>query len=104
MPAEVKKEIRLEIARVLFLDVVGYSKLLVDGQRVVIDELNAVVRQTDEYQQAESANRLIKIPTGDRMALVFYSSPEDERATAGRNCLRMTFEIFDQTLLATSID
>jgi TolB-like protein/class 3 adenylate cyclase/Tfp pilus assembly protein PilF len=77
MAAEVKKEIRLEIAHVLFLDVVGYSKLLVDEQRTVIDELNGVVRQTDEYQQAESAGRLIKIPTGDGMALVFYSSPED---------------------------
>jgi hypothetical protein len=82
MPAEVKKEIRLEIAHVLFLDVVGYSKLLVDEQRVVIDELNVVVRRTDEYQQAESANGLIKIPTGDRMALVFHSGPEVERATA----------------------
>jgi TolB-like protein/Tfp pilus assembly protein PilF len=77
MAIEVKKEIRLEIAHVLFLDIVGYSKLLVDEQRPVIDELNAVVRQTDEYQQAESAGRLIKIPTGDGMALVFYSSPED---------------------------
>ena len=59
MAGEVKKEIRLEIAHVLFLDIVGYSKLLVDEQRTLIDDLNAVVRQTDEYQQAESAGRLI---------------------------------------------
>lgn len=76
MPTEVKKEIRLEIAHVLFIDVVGYSKLLVDEQRSVIDELNSLVRETDEYREAESAGRLIKIPTGDGMALVFYSSPE----------------------------
>lgn len=76
MAVEIKKEIALEIAHVLFLDVVGYSKLLVDEQRAVIDELNSVVRETDEYREAESAGRLIKIPTGDGMALVFYSSPE----------------------------
>jgi TolB-like protein/cytochrome c-type biogenesis protein CcmH/NrfG len=76
MPAEVKKEIRLEIAHVLFIDVVGYSKLLVNQQRAIIDELNSVVRETDEYREAESVGRLIKIPTGDGMALVFYSSPE----------------------------
>jgi TolB-like protein/class 3 adenylate cyclase/Tfp pilus assembly protein PilF len=76
MATEVKKEIRLEIAHVLFIDVVGYSKLLVDEQRSVIDELNRVIRQTDEYGEAESAGQLIKIPTGDGMALVFYSNPE----------------------------
>ena len=76
MGSEIKKEIALKIAHVLFLDIAGYSKLLVDEQRAVIDELNAVVRQTDEYQDAESAGQLIKIPTGDGMALVFYSNPE----------------------------
>ena len=76
MAAEVKKEIALEIAHVLFLDVVGYSKLLVDEQRAVVDELNAVVRETDEYREAELAGHLIKIPTGDGMALVFNSTPE----------------------------
>ena len=76
MPSEIKKEIALEIAHVLFLDVVGYSKLLVDEQRAVIDELNRVVRDTDEYREAESAGRLIKIPTGDGMALVFHTTPE----------------------------
>ncbi len=76
MPAEVKKEIQLEIAHVLFIDIVGYSKLLINEQRAAIDELNEVVRVSEQFQKAEAAGRLIKIPTGDGMALVFYTSPE----------------------------
>src|SRR5260370_39801707 len=76
MSAEIKKEIQLEIAQVLFIDIVGYSKLSIYEQRVVVDELTEVVRSSDQYQKAEAADRLIKIPTGDRMALVFYTSPE----------------------------
>src|SRR5881398_1305025 len=76
MPAEVKKEIQLEIAHVLFIDVVGYSKFSINEQGVVVDELTKVVRSSDQYQKAEAAGRLIKIATGDGMALVFYTSPE----------------------------
>src|SRR5438552_14175519 len=76
MPAEVKKEIALEIAHILFVDIVGYSKLSINEQRAAIDELNEVVRNSEELQKAEAAARLIKIPTGDGMALVFYASPE----------------------------
>jgi len=76
MPAEIKKEIQLEIAHVLFTDIVGYSKLSINQQRAVVDELTEVVRSSDQYQKAEAADRLIKIPTGDGMALVFYTSPE----------------------------
>ena len=76
MSAEIKKEIQLEIAHVLFIDIVGYSKLSINQQRAVIDELTEVVRSSDQYQKAEAAERLIKIPTGDGMALVFYTSPE----------------------------
>src|SRR5437773_5171815 len=76
MSAEVKKEIQLEIAHVLFVDIVGYSKLLITGQRTWLDTLNQVVRGTDQFRGAEAAERLIKIPTGDGMALVFYNSPE----------------------------
>src|SRR5207244_3395467 len=76
MAAEVKKEIELEIAHVLFIDIVAYSKMAIDDQRAAIEELNQVVQSTDEFQKAESANRLLKIPTGDGMALVFYRSPE----------------------------
>src|SRR5437588_11451130 len=77
MSAEIKKEIQLEIAHVLFIDIVGYSKLSINEQRAAIDELNEVVRGSEQFQKAEAAARLIKIPTGDGMALVFYKSPEE---------------------------
>src|SRR5438132_4139660 len=76
MAAEVKKEIQLEIAHVLFTDIVGYSKLPIHQQRAVVERLNEIVRGTDEYQAAESGGRLITIPTGDGITLVFYHSPE----------------------------
>src|SRR5256712_9051323 len=77
MSTEVKKEIELEIAHVLFIDIVGYSKRSINDQRAVVDELNEVVRSSEQFQNAEAAARLIKIPTGDGMALVFYKSPEE---------------------------
>jgi TolB-like protein/Tfp pilus assembly protein PilF len=77
MPAEVKKEIELEIAHVLFLDIVGYSKFSVNEQHARVDELNGIVRLSEQFQKAEAANRILKIPTGDGMALVFYRSPEE---------------------------
>jgi len=76
MAAEIKKEIELEIAHVLFTDIVGYSKLPIHQQRSVVERLNEIVRGTDEFQAAETAERLIKIPTGDGITLVFYHSPE----------------------------
>src|SRR5260370_35030205 len=76
MSTEINKQIEVEIAQVLFIDIVGYSKLSINEQRVVVDELTKVVRSSDQYQKAEAAGRLIKIPTGDGMALVFYTSPE----------------------------
>src|SRR5437763_2958108 len=76
MAAEVKKEIQLEVAHVLFIDIVGYSKLSINEQRAVADELTTIVRGSDQYQKAEAAGRLIKIPTGDGMALVFYTRQE----------------------------
>ena len=77
MAAEIKKEIELEIAHVLFLDIVGYSKLSVNEQHARVDELNGIVRLSEQFQKAEAANRILKIPTGDGMALVFYRSPEE---------------------------
>src|SRR5712691_3106190 len=76
MAAEVKKEIQLEIAHVLFTDIVGYSKLPINQQRALVERLNEIAQGTDEYQAAESAGRLITIPTGDGITLVFYHSPE----------------------------
>ena len=76
MPAQIKSEVKLEIVYVLFLDIVGYSKRLTDEQQALIDQLNRVVRGSATFQTAETAQRLIKIPTGDGMALIFYNSPE----------------------------
>ena len=76
MSAEIKKEIQLEIAHVLFTDIVGYSKLPIHQQRAVVERLNEIVRGSDEYQAAETAGRLITIPTGDGITLVFYQNPE----------------------------
>src|SRR5260370_12768586 len=77
MSTEVKKEIQLEIAHVLFIDIVGYSKLSINEQRAAIDELTQAVRTSEQVQNAEAGARLIKIPTGDGIALVFYKSPEE---------------------------
>src|SRR4026208_182967 len=82
MPTEVSKEIELEIAHVLFLDIVGYSKLSVNEQHARVDELNQIVRTSEQFQKAEAANRILKIPTGDGMALVFYRSPEEPAQSA----------------------
>src|SRR5438552_886332 len=76
MAAELEKEIALEIGHVLFIDIVGYSKLSINEQNAAVDELTQIVRATKQFQKAEAAGCLIKIATGDGMALVFYQSPE----------------------------
>src|SRR6266403_4687137 len=67
---------RLEIGHVLFIDIVGYSKLLLKPQSELLGELNEIVSGTNEFRQAESAGRLIRLPTGDGMALVFRTNGE----------------------------
>jgi len=69
-------KLRLEIAHVLFIDVVGYSKLLVKQQSGLMRELNEIVAGTNEFREAESAGKLLRLPTGDGMALVFRTDPE----------------------------
>src|ERR1700745_3625573 len=76
MTAETKKEIGLEIAHVLFIDIVGYSKLLIDEQRDYLHTLNEVVRETDSFRAAEVARKGTRLPTGDGMALVFATTPD----------------------------
>jgi adenylate cyclase len=68
--------VRLEIAHVLFIDIVGYSIRPTDEQQALVDRLNQVVRSSDEFNRAAAAGRLKKIPTGDGMALIFHDSPE----------------------------
>src|SRR5438876_5378277 len=77
MPAKLKTERHLETAHVLFIDVVGYSKLLVNEQREVVQELNQLVRKTPQFRKSEAAGKLIRIPVGDGMALVFFQTPEE---------------------------
>ena len=76
MPAEIKKEIALEIAYVLFIDIVGYSKLVTSEQRRLLELLNQLVRDAEHFRTAEANERLISVPSGDGMALVFYNTPE----------------------------
>src|SRR5438045_9260799 len=77
MSAAVKKDLHLEIAHVLFMDVVGYSKLLVNEQREVVRQLNQIVQKTAQFRKSEASGKLISIPSGDGMALVFFQSPEE---------------------------
>src|SRR2546428_11207650 len=77
MADEQKTKLRLEIAHVLFIDIVGYSKLLIDEQSEALQELNQIVRNTEAARAAEAASQLIILPTGDGMALVFTGSVED---------------------------
>jgi TolB-like protein/class 3 adenylate cyclase/predicted Zn-dependent protease len=76
MPPGVKKEIQLEIAHVLFVDIVGYSKLLINEQHELLQELNQIVRTTEAFRAAEAAGKLIRLPTGDGMALAFATTPD----------------------------
>src|SRR5947208_4433910 len=75
--ADEHKAKRLEIAHVLFMDIVGYSKLLTDEQSEALQELNQIVRRTEVVRQAEAAGGLTILPTGDGMALVFTGSVEE---------------------------
>ena len=74
MQDDEKTKPRLEIAHVLFIDIVGYSKLLTDEQSEALQELNQIVRNTEAVREAETAEQLIILPTGDGMALVFTGS------------------------------
>src|SRR5436853_6976141 len=76
MSGTVDAEFELEIAHVLFVDTVGYSKLLMNEQRQVMAQLSQVVRSSETFRRAESAVKLIRLPTGDGMALIFSASPE----------------------------
>ena len=75
--AREEEELHLEIAHVLFIDVVGYSKLLVGEQREVVEELNQIVRKTNQFRKSETEGKLIRLPSGDGMALVFFQTLEE---------------------------
>ncbi len=69
-------DLELEIAHVLLIDVVGYSKLLVNGQIEILQQLNRIVRETAHFRSAEAKGKLMRLPTGDGMALLFFDSAE----------------------------
>src|SRR5213596_671265 len=75
--AEPKPDLPLEIAHVLLIDVVGYSKLLVNEQIELLQDLNQIVRNTECFRAAETKGKLIRVPMGDGMALLFFHSPEE---------------------------
>jgi TolB-like protein/Flp pilus assembly protein TadD/class 3 adenylate cyclase len=73
---ELNPDPQLEIAHVLFIDIVGSAKLLTNEQSEVLRGLNQIVRDTEQFRAAEAAGKLIRLPTGDGMALAFFTSPE----------------------------
>jgi len=76
MSSEHKRDLHLEIAHVLFMDVVGFSKLLINDQSEILSQLNQLVRDTPHFREAEAEGKLIRLATGDGMALVFSNSAE----------------------------
>src|SRR5947208_2467013 len=76
MTDEQKSKLRLEIAHVLFIDIVGYSKLRINEQSAQIEKLREIVRGTEQFRTAEAEGKLLRLPTGDGGALVFRTSPE----------------------------
>ena len=76
MEGNAKAPVELAIGHVLFIDIVGYSKLLTSEQRERQQELNRIVRETEQFRAAEAAGKLVRVPTGDGMVLAFFTSPD----------------------------
>src|SRR6202035_489082 len=76
VPSDSSSEVKFEIGHVLFIDIVGYSKLLITEQSEQIETLKEIVRGTEQFRIAEAEGKLLRLPTGDGGALVFRTSPE----------------------------
>src|SRR5438093_252368 len=76
MPSESSSDVKFEIGHVLFIDILGYSKLLINEQSEQIQKLKEIVRGTEQFRLAEAEGKLLRLPTGDGGALVFRTSPE----------------------------
>src|SRR5207245_960377 len=76
MSSERSSDVKFEIGHVLFIDIVGYSKLLINEQSEQIQKLKQIVRGTEQFRLAEAEGKLLRLPTGDGGALVFRNSPE----------------------------
>ena len=86
MSPEAKAAPELEIGHVLFMDIVGYSKLLVDEQSHLQQQLKEIVRDSAQVRAAETNGKLIRVPTGDGMALVFRHSTEEPARCRKSKC------------------
>ena len=75
MPPEPSSDVKFEIGHVLFIDIVGYSKLLINEQSEQIQKLKEIVRGTEQFRLAEAEGKLLRLPTGDGGALVFATVP-----------------------------
>src|SRR5947207_15164295 len=76
MPADLSSDVKFEIGHVLFIDIVGYSKLFINEQSEQIQTLRKIVRGTEQFRLAEAQGKLMRLPTGDGGALAFRNSPE----------------------------
>ncbi len=76
MPSDCSSDVKFDIGHVLFIDIVGYSKLLINEQSEQIQKLKEIVRGTEQFRIAEAEGKLLRLPTGDGGALVFRTSPE----------------------------
>src|SRR5262250_143996 len=76
MASDPASDVKLEIGHVLFIDIVGYSKLLINEQSEQIQKLREIVRATEQFRIAKAEGKLLRLPTGDGGALVFRTSPE----------------------------
>ena len=84
VPSQGSADVKFEIGHVLFIDIVGYSKLLINEQSEQIQKLKEIVRGTEQFRLAEAEGKLLRLPTGDGGALVFRTSPEERRV--GKEC------------------
>ena len=76
MPADSASDPQMEIGHVLAMDVVGYSKLLINEQSEMLQRLNEIVRGTNQFRAADAQGKLIRLPTGDGIVLVFFNDPQ----------------------------
>ena len=83
MPPEVSADSKFEIGHVLFIDIVGYSKLLIEEQSERLGELTSIVLGTAQVRDSTD-EQLVRLPTGDGMALVFHHSAKSRRAVRSR--------------------
>jgi hypothetical protein len=82
MPPESASDVKFEIGHVLFIDIVGYSKLLINEQSEQIQKLKQIVRGTEQFRLAEAEGKLLRLPTGDGGALIFRTTPQKRRFCA----------------------